>query len=69
MINSVEGSREIKETYSLLTHRLNDVVMNSEKCRLSRMMLGVGRLECVEEIVICKMQSEAIFNYSLSEFR
>jgi len=28
----------------LFTHRLDDVVVNSKKSRLSRMMLGVGRL-------------------------
>jgi len=72
MINSIEGSKKIKETQSsnfLFTHRLNDVVVNSKKSRLSRMMLGVGRLIGIEEIVCREMRSKAVLNNTLSKFR
>jgi len=45
MIYGVESSREIKKTYSsnlLSAHRLKDVIVNSEKGRLGRMMFSVS---------------------------
>jgi len=44
MINSIKGSRTIKETLTFCSLRLNDVFVISKESRLSRMMLGVRRL-------------------------
>ena len=50
VINSVEGSREIKETKSsdfLLSHGLDDVVVNRKKRGLSGMVGSVSILKRV----------------------
>jgi len=73
MLNSIEGSRKIKETYRalyfLFTHRLNDVVVNSEKSRLSGMICWCRQIDMIEEIICREMSSKTVFNNTLSKFR
>lgn len=52
MVDGIEGSGEIKEAKTgdfLMTHGLDEVVVNGQKDRLSGVGFGVGRLVCVEK--------------------